>query len=89
MTGGDVHVDTYKTSWPWSVRRVAGLWGRCTRRAQGPKRGPVVRQFRQFGDVRGDAPRLVAGEELGGGAASRLLLEIGNRRAPGRAVAVE
>jgi hypothetical protein len=51
--------------------------------------GPVVRQFRQFGDVRGDAPRLVAGEELGGGAASRLLLEIGNRRASGRVVAVE
>ena len=35
-----------------------------------------MRQFRQFGDVRGDAPRLVAGEELGGGAASRLLLEL-------------
>ena len=33
-------------------------------------------QLRQLGDVGGDAPRLVAGEQLGRRAPSRLLLEI-------------
>ena len=35
------------------------------------------RQFRQLGDVGGDASRLVLGEQLGRRAASRFLLEIG------------
>ena len=55
--------------------------------AEGPapgQRRPLVvssfisrEQLRQLGDVGGDAPGLVAGEELGLGAASRFLLEIG------------
>jgi len=45
-------------------------------------RGPVnaklllAQQLRQLGDVCGDAPRLVAGEQLGRRAASRLILEV-------------
>jgi hypothetical protein len=33
-------------------------------------------QLRQLGDVGGDAPRLVAGEEVGGSAPAGLLLEV-------------
>jgi len=36
-------------------------------------------QLGQLGDVGGDAPGLVAGEQLGRGAASRFLLEIGEQ----------
>ena len=35
-----------------------------------------LQQLRQLGDVGGDAPRLVAGEEVGGSAPAGLLLEI-------------
>jgi hypothetical protein len=35
-----------------------------------------LHQFRQLGDVGGDAPRLVAGEQVGGGSSPRLILEV-------------
>jgi hypothetical protein len=41
-----------------------------------PRLSAGPQQLRQLGDVGGDAPSLVAGEQLGGGAASRLILEI-------------
>ena len=44
--------------------------------------GATLQQLRQLGDVRGDAPGLVAGEQLGRRTSSRLLLleiEVGQR----------
>jgi hypothetical protein len=38
--------------------------------------GATLQQLRQLGDVRGDAPGLVAGEQLGRRPPCRLLLEI-------------
>ena len=35
------------------------------RSGRGRKRSSLAQQLRQLGDVRGDAPRLVAGEQLG------------------------
>ena len=61
---------------PWSAARCNYLANHPQREVNGGSSSRLAHQLRQLGDVGGDAPRLVTGEQVSSRAPTGLLLEI-------------